>query len=114
MTYPRPPWVFLAGRGLSLAAVSGEYSLVVVSGGSSPAAVHSLLIALLLFEAPCTHGLSSWGARAELPRGTRDQVDVPGIASWILNHWTPRDVRGLSFKMVADRQCPLPSDFCER
>lgn len=73
------------------------------------------LTVMLLFKAPgSTLGLSSGGTRAELPHGTRDQVSVPGIARWILNHGTPRDVPGLSFKTVAARQCPLLSDLCRR
>lgn len=44
-------------------------------------------------------GLSSCRAWAQLPRGkwdpsspTRDQTHVPCIGSWVLNHWTTREI----------------------
>ena len=48
-------------------------------------------------------GLSSCGAWAQLPHGmwdlsslTRDQTHIPCIGRWILNHWTAREVPGMT------------------
>ena len=50
-------------------------------------------------QGPCCR-LSSYGTQGSLPHGmchlsspTRDQMTVPYIGRWILNHWTTREVQ---------------------
>ena len=86
-------WVFLATHRLSLAVVSGGYSLL-------PCVGFSLQWLLLLQSTGSrSRGLSSYSTQAWLPWGTwdlgpwtRDQTCVPCVSSQILNHWATREV----------------------
>ena len=56
------------------------------------------------FSLVVAHGLSSCGARAQLPCGmwdlsslTRDLTRVPCFGRWILKHWTTREVPSCFF-----------------
>ena len=76
---------FVAMRGLSLAAVSGGYSLV---------AVHGLLIvvASLVGELGLQGGQASVVLLHVESPWSRDRTHVPCIDRQILNHWTTREV----------------------
>ena len=73
------------------------------AGGYSLAAVGRLLTAvasLVVKHGLHSTGLSSCGARAQMPLGmwdlsfwTKDQTPVSCIDRWILNHQTTREVR---------------------
>ena len=114
-------WVFTAVCGISLLAVSGVCSLVVVLGLRN--AVVSHVAEALAAQAPGTrasvavaHGLSSCGAGALVVLGhvraswTRDRTCVPGIGRQIPVHWATRKPRTLSFNFCS-RKLYRPSSL---
>ena len=78
-------YVFVAMHGISLAAVSGGYSLI---------AVHGLLIvvASLVGELGLQDGQASAVLLHVESPWSRDRTHVPCIDRQILNHWTTREV----------------------
>ena len=88
-------WVFIVVHRLSLPALCGGFSLVVV---------HGLFIVVASSccrtWAPECIGFSSYSMRAQPPQDmwnlsswTRDQTHVPCIGRHICNHWTTRQVQ---------------------
>ena len=92
-------WVFVAACGLSVVAVSG--CCFPGSGLSCHGA----------------RALGTWASGAVggvallhmLSSRTRDGIDIPCIGSWILNHWTHREVPGLL--LMGTRKKLVPNDL---
>ena len=104
-------WVFVAVHGFSLVAVSGGYSLVVVSWLLIVVASlveHRLYSARAL--AVVVHGLVAL-KHVECPL-TRDQTHILCIGWWILNYWptrkvlvSPFDIHSSNRQLFIDPSC---------